>query len=345
MIPKKLSYKEYLKYFQFNRHETGCGVQTEKESWENFLWLQTFLPKDYFDINPFSFIGNPFMSENSIPNEIHIKFELFGIGTIGNRIAFVFKPWIINIDNPYVYNQLENFHLFIPDYLFYNLIERLIFIEQFNWEQLNNLRVLEDISVTEFEQFGLNKPTVPKFFTTERLRVTRILNPDTTQIKEFYKNNWEGIESNLEHKYFRPKYNIWFKFEELNSNDVIGYLRLYNSNSSFNGGTFIEYIISKNKQNKGIATEAIKGMINFLKRYSLVHNLCAEVNDNNEKSINVLLKCGFVKSNSKDWIMKEDYFLNLVDKMDAELISQLEEQKVDFSIQNVYAERYSIYFN
>jgi RimJ/RimL family protein N-acetyltransferase len=345
MKPKKLSYKDYLKYFQFNRHETGCGVETERESWENFLWLQTFLPKNYFELNSFDFISNTFMPVDSIPDEIHVKFELFGIGSIGNRKAFVFKPWIINIDNPNIYNNLEKLHLFIPDYLFYNLIERLIFIEQFNWDQLNNLRVLEDISETEFEQFGLNKPTVPEFFMTERLRITKISNFDTNEIKKFYQNNWDVIESNLEHKYFRPKYNVWFKIEEVNSSNTIGYLRLYNSNSSFNGGSSIEYIVSKNKQGKGIATEATKGIISFLKKYSLIHNLGAEIQENNEKSINVLLKCGFVKSNSNNWVIKENYFLNIVDKIDLELSSQINEQKVNFSIQNIYAERYSRYFN
>ena len=143
------------------------------------------------------------MPVDSIPDEIHVKFELFGIGSIGNRKAFVFKPWIINIDNPNIYNNLEKLHLFIPDYLFYNLIERLIFIEQFNWDQLNNLRVLEDISETEFEQFGLNKPTVPEFFMTERLRITKISNFDTNEIKKFYQKNGYPILVNNSFNFFK----------------------------------------------------------------------------------------------------------------------------------------------
>jgi RimJ/RimL family protein N-acetyltransferase len=149
----------------------------------------------------------------------------------------------------------------------------------------------------------------------------------------------------LEHKYFRPKYNIWFKIEDLKTKEEIGYVRLYNSNSSFNGGTSVEYIISKKKQGQGFATEATKGMIIYLKEFSLAHNLGAEVNDNNVSSINVLKKCGFIESHSKNWVIKDNYFLRLVDSIDSELESQIERQEVNFFIENVYTERYSRYFN
>ncbi|MCB0743116.1 MAG: hypothetical protein KDC67_04370 [Ignavibacteriae bacterium] len=159
---KTLNYNEYLKYFEINRIDCGIGIEQDDEFPEYYLNAQTFLPKSYFDINPNIHDSIYFWSfnENQIPDEVLVKFELFGIGNIGENKAFIFKPWIVNIDNPYNCEYMEQFHLFMPDYIFYLIIDKAIFMEQFNWDQLSQLRVIKDIDKNEFKKFGLTTDTV-----------------------------------------------------------------------------------------------------------------------------------------------------------------------------------------
>lgn len=221
MQPKLLIIKDYLDSFHFQQNGTGCGIEQEPESGENYFWAQTFLPKDFFNIDHPSLIFNPFLRHqiDDIPDQVQVKFELFGIGTLDDVEAFIFKPWVVNVDNPMLFQLLENFHLFIPSTLFYNLIERLIFLEQINLNDFRHIRILQDIPPNTFQRFGLDRANIPKVFTSGKFEILRLNEVDKSEISKFYSDNWEEITPQLENKYFRPLLNTWFRItsEELNS--------------------------------------------------------------------------------------------------------------------------------
>jgi hypothetical protein len=167
---KILSYQEYINYFDVNRMDCGNGIEPDNEFRDYYLFIQTYLPKSYFNIarpsmlDSFSFMG---FNEKQIPDEVLVKFELIGKGEVENTKSFIFKPWIINIENQANSNHLEKFHLYMPDYIFYSIIDKAIFMEQFNWNQLSQLRVLKDVDKNEFKKFGLTTETVETMnFTT-----------------------------------------------------------------------------------------------------------------------------------------------------------------------------------
>jgi hypothetical protein len=111
MQPKLLTIKEYFDHFNFQENGTGCGIEQEPESRENYFWAQTFLPKDFFNLDHPSGMFNLMLRHQIkyIPEQIQVKFELFGIGNIDDAEAFIFKPWVVNVDNPMHFQLLEDF--------------------------------------------------------------------------------------------------------------------------------------------------------------------------------------------------------------------------------------------
>ena len=113
---------------------------------------------------------------------IRIKFELFGLGMIGNVLSFIFKPWIISISNISICEILEDFHLFMPNYLFSNLIKLRMYLDLFNWNQLEEVRVIKDMPRDIFENCGINNKDVPDHFSTQRMKISRIDNINVSSI-------------------------------------------------------------------------------------------------------------------------------------------------------------------
>lgn len=250
--------------------------------------------------------------------------------------------------------MLENFHLFVPSTLFYNLIERLIFLEELDPKIFSYIRVLQDIPPITFQRFGLDRPNVPKVIQSGMLEISRLEQLDKSEISEFYTDNWKSISPQLENKYFRPLLNTWFRVttEEINSRffglkkstikKTIGFLRLYNTNSSYTGGTSFEYIIAKGYRKKGYATHASLAIIDYLKKYSYATSLGAEVNDNNEISINILNRIGFSEGKS-DPLLSDNYRLSLFDNLKI-LEKNFESGDIKFSVLRKYANKYNRYF-
>jgi len=356
MQPKLLTIKDYFERFNFQEYETGCGIKTEPQSRENYLYAQTFLPKKFFDLNHPSLIFNPFLRDliENIPDQVQVKFELFGIGSIADIEAFIFKPWVVNVDNPMLFQILENFHLFVPSTLFYNLIERLIFLKQLDLNIFRHIRILQDIPTNTFQRFGLDRPHVPKVFRFGKLEISRLDDVNKSEISKFYAENWEGINPQLENKYFRPVLNTWFRVtsKEINSqlfglkestvNKTVGFLRLYNTNSYFTGGPSLEYIIDKAYRRKGYATQASLAIIDYLKKYSYAISLGAKINDNNEFSKKIMKRIGFSEIQSGDF-NSDNYELSLFDNLQF-LEEKCETGDIKYSIFNKYANKYSRYF-
>lgn len=345
MQARILTADDYFKYFNFNEPNTACGIEQEAESGENYFSAQIYLPKIFFDLDNLAITFNPLfrMQMGSLPDKILLKIELFAIGSIGEKEAFVFKPWIIGIDNPILYNALENFHLFVPSTIFYNLLERLIFLEQLNQQQFEFIRILQDIPSVTFQRFGLDRLEVNRAIASKNLQISRIDEPNTNEITKFYDDNWQGLTSALQSKYFRPLLNTWFKVKLNTGGHTIGYIRLYNNNNSFTGGTSIEYIIEKSYRKNGYATESASALINFLRHNSYIMHLGGEVNDNNEYSIKVLRKLGFENINNNGQFSNDNFHLSLLGGL-RQMEGQYKQNNLEFRVQKQYVDKYRRYF-
>ena len=342
MQAKILTTENYFKCFTFQEQGTGCGILKEPESGEYYFAIETYLPKLFFNLdNHSSILFNPFIKTqlDNLPDQIKIKFELFGIGSMGAHEAYIFKPWAIDINNPILYGFLENFHLFIPSIFFCHLIEFQIFMENLDPNSYKHIRVLQNIASNTFQRFGLDVRNVERTFESSNLKISRIESPNMNEISEFYKKNWEGIPDALQHKYFRPLLNTWFRVSLKSQDKTIGFVRLYNTNSSFTGGTSLEYIIDKHYRNKGYATESSSAVISYLRKYSYAISLGGEVNDNNEYSKKVLKRLGFAEIKSSSPLISDNFYLSLLDTL-INIETEFEINKLKLTIQNIYADKY-----
>jgi RimJ/RimL family protein N-acetyltransferase len=357
MQPRLLTTNEYFKSFYFQEHGTGCGIETESYSGENYFWVQVFLPVEFFNLESVRLFNNdPYLGHalSNIPDQIQVKFELFAIGSIGDTEAFVFKPWVVNIDNPILFQFFEDFHLYIPSVLFYNLIARLLFFEEINQSDFVYIRILQDIPSDTFQRYGVDRIDVPRTIHSENLLIEKLDDFDQVEIAQFYAYNWEKITNELESKYFSPHLNTWFriKAEESESDFLglrqksklmtVGYLRLYNKNSTFTGGTSIEYIVDKAYRNKGYATQASLALINFMKKYSYAFTLGAEVKEDNEFSKRVLNTLGFSEVPGRNY-SDDNFYLSLIESLKL-IEDKFETGELDVSIMKKYISRYHRYF-
>lgn len=356
MKVKLLTNKDYFKYFNILKDGTGCGIEKETETRENFLWAQTFLPKDFFEVAEPSPFSSEFLRRHLvyIPNQVHVKFELFGIGRIDDVETFIFKPWVLNVDIPALYQYLENFHLYVPSLLFYNLIENMIFLDQLNQNDFKHIRVLQDISTDTFKKFGLDKSNVPKIINVGNLEILKLDEIDKLEITKFYTENWESLTPRLENMYFRPSLNTWFRItsEELNRHffsfkqsivkKTVGFIRLYNTNSKFTGGFSLEYIIDKAFRKRGYATRATLSIIDYLKNYSNAISISAQVNDNNDYSKKVLHSLRFSETDTGPFD-SDNYYLSLLDNLII-LEEKYNAGKTEVRVLNKYAIKYREYF-
>ena len=356
MNNRLLTRKEYFNYFNFHENGTGCGIEQELESGEYYLFAQVFLPQEYFIANNTDLKFNPFLRNQLefAADKIQVKFELFGIGNVDDCEAFVFKPWVVNVENPILFQLLEDFHLFIPSTLFYNLITRLIFIDQLNQDDFKSIRVLQDISLDTFQLFGLNRVNIPKVITMEEIEITRINEVEKEEISKFYKVNCYEITTKLEKKYFDSLLNCWYRVtveEELTRwfglkksifTKTIGFLRLYKSINSFTGGISLEYVIDKNSRNKGYAKRAALSLINYCKKYSFALSIGAEITEDNEISRKVIKNLGFteLKSSSQQ---DDNFVLNLTEHLD-NIENKFSKGTGQLSVMNSYSTKHKRYF-
>jgi hypothetical protein len=191
---KILNFDEYANYFQFDQTDTGFGIENDPITGEQYLAMQTFLPKN--SIYKESSVLNPFMNFQSkmtdIPEQILVKFELFAIGNVENLDAFVFKPWVLNVNNKLVCDNMEKFHLFVPSYLFYHLVDRFIFLEQFTWNQIKNIRVIKDIKSSKAVNL-INDKSEIDFSPFIKVREMNLFNVDN-----IFQNTFDSDNANLD---------------------------------------------------------------------------------------------------------------------------------------------------
>lgn len=347
MTTRLLIINEYHRYFKFNQPETGCGIAKDNDVGDDYFFIQTFSPNSYFNINPLAFIANPFIRESDVPEQIHIRFELFAIGSVGDIRSFIFKPWIVNIDNPLMLQHLEDFVLFVPEKLFFNLVLRLIFLEQFSLLQLQNVRVFKNLSSEEFVQFGLHRKgnwLMPNFQTRRFSILYAGWKDYQKDIEKFYADNDCPIGYHLIDKYFRADLNCWYGILGINNSAHYGFIRLYNTNSSFTGGTSVEYIVSKKVRNKGVATEALKGLFKFLEEFSFLFSVSAEVKRENVASIRVLEKCNFIEQKSDSILLNDNYSYNIIDSFSFKIEDNFEDGNLEFKVNNSYMDMFSKYY-
>lgn len=205
---KILNFDEYANYFQFDKTDTGFGIESDPVSGEQYLAMQTFLPKNsiYQEPSPL----NPFMNFQSklthIPEQILVKFELFALGKVEDINAFVFKPWVLNVNNNALCDSIEKFHLFVPSYLFYHQVDRFIFLEQFTWKQIKDVRVIKDLKSSNLINLtnDNNEMDFSPFIEVREIRLSKVDNA--------FQNKFDidNVNLDIEQKYV-DRFKEYFK--------------------------------------------------------------------------------------------------------------------------------------
>lgn len=231
---------------------------------EFFFCFEMHVSEEYFNIPA---VLNGFM-ELSFPYGIHYRFRLMKIGSIDNQRSFFFRPNCLSEKDEEIYNQLEDFILILPDYIFFAMIERCVFLKKFDYKNLYGLQVINELDLDEFHKFGITLMNTPDKFNTSRLTVIRALNPDyfgfdeeqspqediPTQILgiiDFCNKNGYEIKNENKSDFFDIEKNIWYRAFKKHTNFEIGYIRLTIDKIKF-PNAFIINVVSTAKQ-RGIS--------------------------------------------------------------------------------------------
>lgn len=156
---------------------------------------------------------------------------------------------------------------------------------------------------------------------TERLTLESIRLEDAKILYEEIFNDFEYYKFyfQLPYKTFEDFFRTIQKYQEYyeegnhfiwgirlkNNKKIIGIVLLHGKDK-LNNSCKIGYIISKQEQNKGYITEAIKSVISFCFEVLEIHRIEANVLPNNLKSIKILEKIGF----HYEGLKKECYKIN-----------------------------------
>lgn len=357
MYNKILTVEDFNKNFTFHENDTGGDIGYEKNSMEYYLFLQVFLPIDFFNVKEkLGFLNSLIFNQANFSERIKLKLELFGEGKIDNAKAYIFKPWVMNIDDSRLYYLFEDFFLFIPEKLFYHIVARLVFLNFLNPVDFKNIRILQDLDTKEFYKFGIDKKNIPRVIKSDRLEMIKVSDSDIDKVEiiDFFSKNEYELTDLVKSKYFTRNDNTWFKitiaFKErkffglINSKKhiIIGYIRLYNRPSQLTDGFFVEYVIKKEYRNKKYGKEAVKALLSYLGRYSFAMSLYAEVNDENLFSAQLLRRVGFIQK-ERDQIDNSNYKISLLDDL-LDMEKRNEKNETLNIILDKYVKKYSRYF-
>ncbi|MBR5027685.1 MAG: GNAT family N-acetyltransferase [Bacteroidales bacterium] len=85
----------------------------------------------------------------------------------------------------------------------------------------------------------------------------------------------------------------------------VGCIDLFNIDV-FNHRAEVGVLINKEFRNRSYATTAITALCRYAKEHLQMHQLCAEILTDNEVSLHVFEKCGFVRTGvKKDWFFEK----------------------------------------
>jgi RimJ/RimL family protein N-acetyltransferase len=290
---KRIFVNEFYKYFRgraiiydygnintLNKLLHTCVVNDNVEERRKEFMIQCYLDIEFFNFLP--------LKLRYQYTQVLVTFELIEIleDNSNGGIIYNFIPWIQFIDDPYDYNQLENFILQVPELTFGHLANYGVFCRNYTWEYLKRVVLLANINIDNFLHFGLSKNSTPSKYSGCKVELIRLKYINQQSILYFFADNDYPIQETLINDYFfgLNLYTFWFEIKDYESN-LIGYIRLYNSNCFFDGGVFIEYIIKKSFRGQGYASNAVKTMIEFLKNYSYFLSVNAEAYSEESKRI------------------------------------------------------------
>lgn len=247
-------------------------------------------------INP---LFNRFRAGNN-SKVFEYKMELFTDGRIVNTNELgefaLCKPWVVDADNNYEIQMAESFLFIVPMRVLKNMIVQSEFLDHINRDEIKNIRVLQrEFMFIDFDykHFGVLNVEAPRSMKSKELRIKQIDNIQNNKedITAFYQHHYIPIEN--ERAYFNPDRNVWYELSLIETEEPIGYYRLYEESNSFFGGFYIEYVISKDYRNQGIATRLCKIMRNYVLKNSFAYRLRAVVYGDNEASKRVLYNSDF----------------------------------------------------
>eukprot|EP01060_Flectonema_neradi_P010877 TRINITY_DN1795_c0_g1_i1.p1 TRINITY_DN1795_c0_g1~~TRINITY_DN1795_c0_g1_i1.p1 ORF type:complete len:184 (+),score=32.06 TRINITY_DN1795_c0_g1_i1:54-554(+) len=114
----------------------------------------------------------------------------------------------------------------------------------------------------------------------------------TDEVTKELPPGWQGMDRATLKKWSaeREQDGVMLAAKNIETQDVVGLMFLFNSSSGSGCTTHIGYLVGERHQGKGYATEIIKGLISSIPKPV---TLLAGVSSCNKPSMNVLTKCGF----------------------------------------------------
>ncbi len=116
----------------------------------------------------------------------------------------------------------------------------------------------------------------------------------------------------------RHKPKIWMKYNIKHKHEEIGYLQLVNYTLGKQSISHIEYHINDKYRNKGVMAKELPKYLKMCKKYDCVR-LIAVVEKDNEASIKLLVRNGFIKikdfDNHYSYIAHLDFKIDKLEKM------------------------------
>ena len=316
MKAKYLNFEDYNKYFC--DLSTSCGSEVVLiPPFEEYFVIQTDLPPTFFD-------------ESCYDRNIKVKFELLCKCKTGDKVGYIFKPWVVNIQDPKLYSQFEQFIMILHEKLFFNMLVFYIWAEYYTINKFKRLRVISEIPNELFSCFGLNQKTIPIGYKTKNLIIKRKEQIDQNIIENFYKKNSVPINEQCKQKYFNERISKWFEIKLRENNKLIGLLRIYQH--GYISGFFIEYLLAKEFRKMGLMSEALKSFIRYIKNNSYALRIGADVSDENYDSIKLLEKFGFEKLDIDSPLLQMNYSLDLIKNEIVELEEAIDERKIAIKI-------------
>lgn len=138
----------------------------------------------------------------------------------------------------------------------------------------------------------------------ENWKVSERLHPyNLADLKSYLENAQQDI---LQSGQFR------WGIEDLSSGSLIGAIDLYDFNA-LHQRVGVGIIVDKEFRKKGYAKEALTLLVNYAFNHLMVHQVYALITADNQRSIDLFQKNGFVQTGTlKDWYREKDQFLDVL---------------------------------
>lgn len=130
--------------------------------------------------------------------------------------------------------------------------------------------------------------------------IKSVLNIMTPNVTEALPDGWQNINTNEKAENWineRKEDSNFYSITSTETNEIIGFMFLYEIKKSKE--LRLGYLLTESTWGKGIGSELIKGLVKWSSDLGIINSISGGVGKDNIRSIKVLEKNGFYKSNDE----------------------------------------------